>query len=88
MQQVEFTPSAFRHGYGADDFYDLLARRYFKVRSQRGIDDVYELLGRNADGDYLHIIYRVVGGGAALRVFHIGRMHDAQRRRFRRLIGQ
>ncbi len=80
---VIFAPSAFRHGYVEQDFYDLLAGRYLKVRSQRGLDDVYELLGRNPSGDYLHIVYRVLPDGR-LRVFHIGRMTEKQRRRYQR----
>lgn len=85
MRKVEFAPSAFRHGYDTDDFFGLLARRYIKVRSQRGVDDVYELLGRAPSGDYLHVVYRLVAGGTTFRVFHMARMSDAQRRRFRRL---
>jgi hypothetical protein len=42
-----FTSSAFRHGYTKQDFYELLAADYLKIRSQRGLDEVYELLGRN-----------------------------------------
>jgi hypothetical protein len=45
------------------DFHELLARRYIKIRSMRGLDEVYELyelLGRNAEGDYLHVVYRAV----------------------------
>jgi hypothetical protein len=37
-----------------------LATKYLKIKSQRGIDDVYELLGRNLSGAYLHVIYRVL----------------------------
>lgn len=80
---VVFAPSAFKHGYGEEDFYGLVAGRYLKVRSQRGLDDVYELLGRNLSGDYLHIIYRVLADGR-LRVFHISRMTERQKRRYRR----
>jgi hypothetical protein len=84
MKEVLFAPSAVRHGYTEDDFYGILAGRYVKIRSQRGLDDVYELLGRSLHGDYLHILYRVLPDGR-LRVFHIHRMTDAQRRRFQRL---
>ena len=86
VRKVEFAPAAFRHGFRPDDFYHLLARRYIKVRSQKGIDDVYELLGRSAAGDYLHIVYRVLPGGTKVRVFHMGRMSVAQRRRFQKLV--
>ena len=81
---VVFAPSAFRHGYTEEDFYGLLAGRYLKIRSQRGLDDVYELLGQNLTGDYLHVIYRVLND-RRLRVFHISRMTDKQKRRYQRI---
>jgi len=80
---VVFASSAFRHGYARQDFYELLAGRYLKIRSQRGLDNVYELLGRNLSGDYLHIVYRVLPDGR-LRVFHINRMSESQKRRYQR----
>jgi len=80
---VVFASSAFRHGYTRQDFYELLAGRYLKIRSQRGLDNVYELLGRNLSGDYLHIVYRVLPDGR-LRVFHINRMSESQKRRYQR----
>lgn len=83
MAKVVFAASAFRHGYAEKDFYELLTGRYLKIRSQRGLDDVYELLGRNLEGDYLHMVYRVRPDGG-LRVFHISRMTEEQRRRYRR----
>jgi hypothetical protein len=42
--QAVFASSAFRHGYTQQDFYELLAGDYLKIQSQRGLDDVYELL--------------------------------------------
>jgi hypothetical protein len=39
--EVSFSASAFRCGYAEQDFYGLLATKYFKIRSQRGLDDVY-----------------------------------------------
>ena len=81
--EVVFASSAFHHGYTEEDFYEVLAGRYLKIRSQRGLQDVYELLGRNLAGDYLHIIYRVLPGGQ-FRVFHMSRMTETQRRRYRR----
>jgi hypothetical protein len=80
---VIFSASAFRHGYGEQDFYELLATKYLKIRSQRGLDDVDELLGRNLGGAYLHIIYRVLPD-QRLRVFHINTMTEAQKKRYRR----
>ncbi|MFQ5853796.1 MAG: hypothetical protein ACE5JU_24830 [Candidatus Binatia bacterium] len=82
---VVFASSAFRHGYTRQDFYELLAGRYLKIRSQRGLEDVYELLGRNLAGDYLHIVYRVLPDGR-LRVFHISRMTEKQKRRYQRYL--
>lgn len=84
MAEVLFVPSAFRHGYVEADFYELLAGRFLKIRSQRGLAGVYELLGHNLAGDYLHVVYRVLVDGC-LRVFHINRMTDKQRRRYQRL---
>lgn len=78
-----FTDSAFRHGYTRQDFYELLAGEYLKIRSQRGLDEVYELLGRNLSGAYLHVVYRVLPD-RQLRVFHISAMTEAQKRRYRR----
>ena len=80
---VVFAASAFRHGFARKDFYELLAGRYLKIRRQRGLEDVYELLGRNLNGDYLHIVYRVLPNGR-FRVFHIGRMSETQKRRYQR----
>jgi hypothetical protein len=80
---VVFVASAFRHGYRKQDFYELLASRYLKIRSQRGLDDVYELLGRNLSGTYLHVVYRVLADGR-LRVFHMKRMTETQKRRYQR----
>lgn len=53
-----------------------------KIRSQRGLDEIYELLGRNLSGAYLHVVYRVLTEGR-LRVFHINGMTEAQKKRFR-----
>jgi hypothetical protein len=81
--EAVFTDSAFRHGYTKQDFYELLAGDYLKIRSQRGLDEVYELLGRNLNGAYLHIVYRVLPD-RRLRVFHISAMSETQKRRYRR----
>ena len=81
--EVIFSASAFRHGHVEQDFYELLATKYLKIRSQRGLDDVYELLGRNLSGAYLHVIYRVLPD-RRLRVFHINAMTEAQKKRYRR----
>lgn len=83
MKEVAFTDSAFRHGYTEEDFYEVIAGRSIKVRSQRGLDDVYELLGPNQAGAYLHIVYRVLQDGR-FRVFHINRMTSTQKQRYQR----
>ena len=85
MARVVFVESAFRHGYTEEDFYELLAGRYVRDRSVRGFEAVYELLGRNFAGDYLHAVYRVLPDGR-LRVFHLARMNDAQKRRYQKRI--
>ena len=46
----------------------LLAGTYLKIRNHRGIDDVYELFGRNLSGADLHVDYRVLPGNG-LKVF-------------------
>lgn len=82
--EVLFGDSAFRHGYTKQDFYELLAGDYLKIRSQRGLDGVYELLGRNLSGSYLHVAYRVLPN-RRLRVFHMNGMTEAQKQHYRRL---
>jgi hypothetical protein len=81
--EVIFSASAFRHGYAEQDFYELLATRYLKIRSQHGLYGVYELLGRNLSGAYLHVIYRVLPD-RRLRVFHMNTMTETQKKRYRR----
>jgi hypothetical protein len=76
--EAVFASSAFRHGYTKQDFYELLAADYLKIRSLRGLDEVYELLGRNLSGAYLHVVYRVLPD-RRLRVFHMNGMTDAQK---------
>jgi hypothetical protein len=84
VKEVVFVESAFRHGNAEEDFYGLLSGRYLKIRSQRGTGSVYELPGRSIGGAYLHVVYRVLPAGR-LRVFHMSRMTDTQRRRFQRM---
>jgi hypothetical protein len=81
--EVLFVDSAFLRGYTKQDFYELLAGEYLKIRSQRGLDEVYELLGRNLSGAYLHVVYRVLPD-RRLRVFHMNGMTDTQKRRYQR----
>lgn len=85
MARVVFPESVFKHGYTEEDFYELLAGRYLKDRSRRGLEAVYELLGRNLAGDYLQVAYRVLSDGR-FRVFHMARMTDTQKRRYQKRI--
>ncbi len=80
---VIFASSVFRHGYTKQDFYEVLAGSYLKIRSQRGIDDVYELLGRSLSGAYIHVIYRVLADHR-LQVFHMNGTTETQKKRYRR----
>ncbi len=86
MRKIEFAVTAFRHGFQEEDFFELLSGRYIKIRSQRGIADVFELPGQNVAGDYIHIIYRVPTKEDVLRVFHMNQMTESQKRRFRQMI--
>ena len=83
MNEAVFTESAYRHGYNENDFYEVLLGQPLKIRSQRGLKNIYELLGQNLTGDYLHIVYRTLPNGQ-FRVFHINRMTTQQRRRYQR----
>jgi hypothetical protein len=77
---VEFTESAFRHGYDEEDFFELLEAQPMKIRSTRGLN-LYELLGRHGAGDYIHVAYRREGDREV--VFHMRGMSAAERRRYR-----
>ena len=55
---LEFSDSALRHGFGPEDVRQLIRRRPLVLRSRRGEENVYELLGRNAAGEYLHVVGR------------------------------
>jgi len=55
---VVFAESAFKHGYGEEDFFEMLETGPLKLRSRRGLKGVYELLGRNYVGEYLHVAFR------------------------------
>ena len=81
--EAVFIDSAFRHGYTKQDFYELLAGTYLKIRSQRGLDEIYGLLGRNLSGAYLRVVYRGLPDHR-VGLFHINGMTEAQQRRYRR----
>jgi hypothetical protein len=86
MWEVEFADSAFRHKFHEEDFFELLSGKYIKLKSQRGISDVFELLGQNLAGDNIHVIYRIVPKENLLRVFHMTRMTERQKKRFQKWI--
>ena len=88
--EFELTESAYRHGYDDADIAEMLRRRHLIVRSRRGRIAGYEILGRNAAGEYLLAAARVIEltGVKVLRVFHLNRMSESEKRRFRRIIGQ
>jgi hypothetical protein len=89
-EEFELTESAYRHGYDDADIAEMLRRRNLIVRSRRGRLAGYEILGRNSAGEYLLAAGRVVesSGVKVLRVFHLDRMSDSEKRRFRRIVGQ
>ena len=78
---VVFLESAFKHGYQEEDFYEVLASRRLKFRSRRGLENVYEVYGRNHTGDYLHIAYRRAGGQTM--VFHMRQMSLREKQMYR-----
>ena len=79
---VVFVDSAFKHGYNEDDFFEVLETGPLKLRSRRGLEGIYELLGRNHSGDYLHIAYRREPDDDI--VFHIRTMTPAEKIRYRK----
>ena len=82
--EVEFAESAFRHGYDAEDFFELIAGKVLKVRSKRGLRGIYELYGRAGNGDYLHAAYRRFPDKCV--VFHMRRMTAKEKQMYRRLL--
>ena len=81
--EIEFIETAFRHGYEPEDFFEVLEDRVLKLKSQRGLHEVYEIYGRNSAGDYLHIAYRRILNKTV--VFHIRRMTRREKEMFRKL---
>ena len=76
-----FAESAFKHGYGEQDFFEVLETGPMKFRSRRGLDGIYELYGRNYAGEYLHVAYRRETDREV--VFHIRQMSPREKRRYR-----
>jgi len=79
---IPFVESAFKHGYDEEDFFEVLESGPWKVRSRRGLKDVFELLGRNYTGDYLHVAYRREADREV--VFHIRAMSPREKQKYRR----
>jgi hypothetical protein len=89
-RETEFAESAFRHGYGREDYFESRRNPKMLFGSRRGEPDVYEMLGRNDAGDYLHVVFRSVREGILKRivVFHIAAMNRADRKRYKRMVGR
>lgn len=79
---VVFDESAFKHGYQAEDFYEVLETGPLKLRSRRGLKGVYELYGRNYAGEYLHVAYRREGDQEV--VFHMRAMSRREKQKYRK----
>ena len=79
---VAFVDSAFKHGYNEDDFFEVLETGPLKLRSRRGLEGIYELLGRTHSGEYLHVAYRREPNQDV--VFHMRAMTSAERIRYRK----
>ncbi len=88
--EFELTESAYRHGYDDADVADVLRHQHLIVQSRRGRLAGYEILGRNDAGAYLLAAGRVVesSGVKVLLIFHLNRMSESEKRRFRRITGQ
>ena len=86
--EIELTDSAYRLGYDDEDVADMLRGAFLVIRNRRGWLNGYEIFGRNGAGDYLLAAGRVIESQEVkvFRVFHIGRMTDAERRRYRRQV--
>jgi hypothetical protein len=79
---VVFVDSAFKHGYEEVDFFEVIEAGPLKVRSKRGLRNIYELYGRNYAGEYLHIAYRHEAGREV--VFHMREMSQSEKRKYRK----
>ena len=78
---VVFVESAFKHGYGEEDFFEVLELGPMKARSRRGLTGVYELYGTNYAGQYLHVAYRREADHEV--VFHMRAMSPREKQRYR-----
>jgi hypothetical protein len=87
--QIDFAEAAFRHGYTRRDYLQVDRNRKVLFRSRRGAPDVYEVLGRNDAGEYLHVVFRSFRDGSrrGIVVFHMDTMNQADRMRYKRMVG-
>ena len=87
--EIDFVESAFRHGYTRDDYLQVHRNRKALFGSRRGDPDVYEVLGRNDAGDYVQVVFRSFRDGdrKGIVVFHMDAMNQADRARYKRMLG-
>ena len=90
MERTIFKDTAFKHGYDEDDYDAVIRGTRLVLRSRRGYHNVYEILGRNSAGDYLHIVTRrhLKGTERIVIVFHMARMKSSDRKCFIQLMGK
>lgn len=79
---VVFVESAFKYGYGEEDFFELLETGPLKLRSRRGLKGVYDLFGRNYVGEYLRVAFRREEDREI--VFHIRAMTIREKHAYRK----
>lgn len=53
-----FKDSGFKHGQGEDDYEAVMRHPKLVLRSRCGFHNLYEILGRNDEGEYLRMISR------------------------------
>lgn len=85
--RLVLTDSAYRHGFGLRHVREVLSNRPLVLRSRRGVENGYDVLGKAFGGDYLEIVGTVIQREKieTFRVFHIARMRERDRRRYERL---
>ena len=89
FRRIVLVDSAYRHGFGGHHVREVLQHRPLILRSRRGVKDSYEVFGQTYGGEYLHIVGRVIEAEElkTFRVYHVGQMHDRDRRRYLRWRG-
>ena len=86
FDELSLTDSAYHHGFDDEDAAEVLERKCFVIRNRRGKLLGYEIFGRNLQGAYLLRAARVIEfkDRTMLRVFHVDRMTDDERKRYLR----